>query len=512
MPAGDAVPAGAPCAVPCSLPAKLSPDHASICRPWRPPWRLTDPPTPGRVASSLISVRNLWAEFSWMGLLVAFATACSTPPPPAVSGVPYVVLVTIDTLRADATTPYGAPPIDTPSLAAFARQSVQYARASTAMPTTGPAHLSILSGLYPQQHGALQNGAAARPGTPSLAEVMRRSGRRTAAFVSVHHLSHETLGLDGFETWDAPEEVRDGRDTVDAATRWIDAQRAAPFFLWVHLFDPHQPYKAHRDTPEEIRTRLAALTGLEVPSRGGFAVGGVTPAQQEKLGLLYRADVHYADQQLGRLLAFLDRRGLTRKAAIVVTADHGEVLGEALAQYHYGYDHGEFLLPMEVRVPLWVRTPSGRAGASEPSTVETRAVFGTLAAIIGTPQPGAPVLPGFEVAGGAAPKDARAFIVRRSFQARDLAPVLRGTRLGMAAEDGLLVRVTQDDGVHVESWWYGPQYPTRLEATTPPREDVSDALAALDRWAASFGHGGSAAGQPVDDATRERLRALGYLD
>jgi len=441
---------------------------------------------------------------------VAFATACSHPPPPPVSGVPYVVLVTIDTLRADATTPYGAPAVDTPSLAAFARQSVQYERASTAMPTTGPAHLSILSGLYPQQHGALQNGAAARPGTPSLAEVMRKGGRRTAAFVSVHHLSRSTLGLAGFETWDAPEEVRDGRDTVDAATKWIDAQRAAPFFLWVHLFDPHQPYKSHRDTPEEIRTRLAAFAGLDVPSRGGFAARSVTPQQQEKLGLLYRADVNYADQQLGRLLEFLERRGLAKKAAIVVTADHGEVLGEALSQFHYGYDHGEFLLPMEVRVPLWVHTPSSRPGVTDPSTVETRAIFGTLAAVVGTPQAGAPVLPGLELAGSAAP-DARAFVVRRSFQGRELPPVLRGTRLGMASDDSLLVRIAQDDGVHLESWWYGPQYPMRLEAMTPPRADVESALAAIDRWSVSLG-GSGGSGQPVDDATRERLRALGYLD
>ncbi|HWP65854.1 MAG TPA: sulfatase, partial [Candidatus Limnocylindria bacterium] len=309
------------------------------------------------------SVRSFRTAFSWFAPLVAFAAACAeAPPPPAVSGVPYVVLVTIDTLRADATTPYGAPAGDTPHLAAFARESVQFERAVTVMPTTGPAHLSMLSGLYPQQHGALQNGAPARSGTPSLAALMRESGRRTAAFVSVHHLSRGTLALDGFEVWDAPEEVRDGRDTVDAATRWIDAHRAVPFFLWVHLFDPHQPYKAHRDTPEAIRTELAAYDGLAVPGRGGFAVADVTPAQQAKLALLYRADVHYADRQLGRLLEFLEHRGIAERAAVVVTSDHGEVLDEALERYRYGFDHGEFLLPMEVRVPLWVRTPAGPRG------------------------------------------------------------------------------------------------------------------------------------------------------
>jgi arylsulfatase A-like enzyme len=429
-----------------------------------------------------------------------------------VSGAPYVVLVTIDTLRADVTTPYGAPTDATPHLAAFARESVQFDRASTAMPTTGPAHLSILTGLYPQQHGALQNGAAARPGTRSLAALMRQSGRRTAAFVSVHHLSRETLGLDGFEQWDAPAEVRDGKDTVAAAEAWIDGVDGAPFFLWVHLFDPHQPYKSHAAMPADVANRLPALAGVEVPSHGGFAVADVTPQQQEKLGLLYRADVHYADQQLGRLLAFLERRGLAGRATVVVTSDHGEVLGEALAEFHYGYDHGEFLLPMEVRVPLWVRTPDGPRGTTENRTVETRALFGTLAAAAAVPQADASRLPGLEAAAAGARGDGAAFVVRRSFQAENLPAVLRGTRLGLAHEGELLVRVAQDDRVDVETWQCGGAYPTALVRTSPSAERIASGLEALQGWLAGLGGAGAAPAQAVDDATRERLRALGYMD
>ena len=427
------------------------------------------------------------------------------------SGVPYVVLVTIDTLRADATTPYGAPADATPHLAAFARESVQFSRALTTMPTTGPAHLSILTGLYPQQHGALQNGAAVRPGTRSLAVLMRQSGRRTAAFVSVHHLSHETLGLDGFERWDAPAETRDGKDTVAAAEAWIDGVDGAPFFLWVHLFDPHQPYKSHPDTPAAVATRLQALAGVEVPSRGGFAVADVTAEQQEKLALLYSADVHYADGQLGRLLEFLDERGLAERAAVVVTADHGEVLGEALAEFHYGFDHGEFLLPMEVRVPLWVRTPGGRRGVLDERTVETRAIFGTLAAAAGVPHADASELPDLRAVGAGAPA-AAAFVVRRSFQAENLPAVLRGTRLGVAREGALLVRVAQDERVDVEAWQCGEAYPTPLARAPMSEERIRSGLEALQGWITALGSAGSAPAQAVDDATRERLRALGYMD
>ena len=447
-----------------------------------------------------------------MGLVAALASACARTPPAAVPGAPYVVLVTIDTLRADATSPYGAPEDDTPHLAAFARESVQFERASTTMPTTGPAHLSILTGLYPQQHGALQNGAAARPGTRSLAEIMRRSGRRTAAFVSVHHLSRETLGLEGFDEWDAPVDVRDGEDTVAAATRWIDAQDGAPFFLWVHLFDPHQPYKAHAGTPGEVAARLAALGSVEVPAHGGFAAANVTPAQQEKLGLLYRADVHYADQQLGRLLEFLDGRGIAQRAAVVVTSDHGEVLGEALSEFGYGYDHGEFLLPMEVRVPLWVRLPEGRRGVREERSSETRAVFGALAAAVGLSQPGAPVLPGLGFSADQPLPADGAFVVRRSFRAPNLPAVLRGTRLGIARDDTLIVRVAQDDRVRVDAWQYGPQAPTGLVRVSPGEAQLASSLGAIQGWVDALGGAGAAPAQPVDDATRDRLRALGYMD
>jgi arylsulfatase A-like enzyme len=472
---------------------------------------LTDAMTRGTVARSFNPVRISSVACPWMGLIVALAAACSQPPLPPVAGAPYVVLVTIDTLRADATSPYGAPPDATPHLAAVARRSVQFDRAFASMPTTGPSHLSMLTGLYPQQLGALQNGVAARPGVANLAALLRQSGRRTAAFVSVHHLSRETLGLDGFEVWDAPEEVRDGKDTVAAAEAWLDRVDGAPFFLWVHLFDPHQPYKAHDGAPAEVVRALARLGDVEVPNRGGFAAGSVTAVQREKLELLYRADVHYADRQLGRLLDALEARDLAARAAVAITSDHGEVLGEALADFHYGFDHGEFLLPMEVRVPLWVRLPDGAQGTRESRTVETRALFGTLADAAGMPVAGAAVLPGLTREGGAG-RDADAFVVRRSFLGRDLPPVLHGTRHGVATGGTLLVRSQRDDTRQIETWRCGDEYPTGLSAVLLPPSEVRGREAQLEAWLAGLGGAATAPGKGPDGATRERLRALGYLD
>jgi arylsulfatase A-like enzyme len=257
-----------------------------------------------------------------------------------------------------------------------------------------------------------------------------------------------------------------------------------------------------------VAAQLATLADVEVPGHGGFAAANVTPPQQEKLALLYRADVHYADQQLGQLLASLERHGLADRAAVVVTSDHGEVLGEALAEFHYGFDHGEFLLPMEVRVPLWVRLPDGRRGVTEARTVETRAIFGTLAAAAAVPQADASSLPGLEAAGAETGADATAFIVRRSFQAENLPAVLRGTRLGLARDGQLLVRVAQDDQVRAETWQCGSEYPTALVRAPMSAEQIQRGVSALQGWLDA----GTAPAQPVDAATRERLRALGYLD
>ncbi|HVT19672.1 MAG TPA: sulfatase-like hydrolase/transferase [Thermoanaerobaculia bacterium] len=245
-----------------------------------------------------------------------------------------VLLVTLDTVRADHLGCYGDAAAETPALDRLAAQGVRFARASTPVPLTLPAHASLLSGLLPPHHGVRNNGAAALPaGTATLATRFAGSGYRTAAFVSAFVLDHRFGLQPGFEVYD-DEVARDPRagwvleatrpadQVVDRALAWLARADARPFFLWVHLYDAHAPYSS----PAELRRRHA--------------------------GRPYDAAIAFDDQQAGRLLAEIDRRGWGGQTVVAVAADHGESLGE-----HGEATHGLLLYEPALAVPLLLRAP-----------------------------------------------------------------------------------------------------------------------------------------------------------
>ncbi len=254
-----------------------------------------------------------------------------------------VLLVTLDTVRADRVGCYGGS-VATPALDRLAREGVRFAQASSPAPLTLPAHASLLSGLLPPAHGLRNNGAGAFPADrPTLATALAARGYRTAAFLGAFVLDRR-FGLDrGFATYDdeiergpdtAPslEAERRGDQVVDRALAWLerpgeDAER--PFFLWVHLYDAHAPYAP----PAPFRERHA--------------------------GRPYDGEVAFADAQVGRLLAALDRLGLAGDTVVAVAADHGEALGE-----HGELTHGFFLYEPTLRVPLLLRAPGNFRGGT----------------------------------------------------------------------------------------------------------------------------------------------------
>jgi arylsulfatase A-like enzyme len=449
-------------------------------------------------------------------LALPFLGGCESDPvrdPAPVDGVPYIILVTLDTVRATHTTPYGSARDTTPHLAAFARQSVQFQRAYAVMPTTGPSHVSMLTGLYPQEHGVMQNGMPAREGLEGLPLLMRKSGRRTGAFVSALHLAPDTVNLDGFEVWDSPSHVRDGAETIEAAMRWAERHRREPFFLWLHLFDPHDPYMAHAGLSDEIAKALAPLAEVKARESTSFLDAPMSEAEARKLELLYDADIYYTDQLVGRFLGFLEEIGIASQAAIVITADHGEILGEAIDRWRYGFDHGELLLPGEVHVPLWVRMPGGPAGTTEDALVEIRAVCGSLlwaAKIAGAES--LPRLPGF--GGGPAGDGAErmAFVMRRTFQGKNLPEILQGSRIGVVRGDTMAVRI-QRDGRTVTLFDLQGTGNALHEVTDASPEVVQSHERALDQWLASLATGdGDGEAPAVSEEMREHLRALGYVE
>ena len=253
---------------------------------------------------------------------------------------PNVLLVTIDTLRADRLGCYGYRAAVTPTLDGLASRGVRFEVAVAHVPLTGPSHASILTGLTPLRHGVRDNGAYVLPASVrSVAEEFRKTGYRTGAFVSGFPLKRR-FGFDrGFEVYD--DNLPRGKDarrtayvertadrTTDVALRWLGtpAPGAAPYFLWVHYFDPHAPYEAP----------------------AAFMAQGVLP---------YDGEVAFVDAQLDRLLRGVDDAGRGKPTVVLVTADHGESLGE------HGEDtHGIFVYDSTIRVPFLLAGPGVPAG------------------------------------------------------------------------------------------------------------------------------------------------------
>jgi arylsulfatase A-like enzyme/Tfp pilus assembly protein PilF len=250
-----------------------------------------------------------------------------------------VILVTIDTLRADRLSSYGNPAPLTPNIDALAGEGIRFANAASTVPFTLPAHSSIMTGTYPPYHGVRENvGYTLDDSIPTLAEWLGARGYTTAGFVSAFVLDSRWGIARGFDTYydefDLDEMKgnlgsvqRDGRETIAEAVRWLDGGPASPFLLWLHLFDPHDPYTP----PEPFRSQY--------PRRP------------------YDAEVAFTDSLIGELRRALEERGMLDSSLVILTGDHGEGLGN----HREGF-HGFFVYDSTVHVPLIIRLPDGRLG------------------------------------------------------------------------------------------------------------------------------------------------------
>lgn len=250
---------------------------------------------------------------------------------------PDVLLVTIDTLRADYVGCYGSRKVSTPHLDALAREGTRFTRAVSEVPLTLPAHSSLLTGLYPLATGVRDNlGYVLSDRHLTLAEILKKEGYRTGAFVGAFVLDAKWGLAQGFDHYDdrlappsgdasraSPAVERRAEEVGRAAREWIRSQsRPEPFFCWIHLFDPHDPY----EPPEPFRAQYRTDP--------------------------YAGEVAYADHVLGQILDFLRELGRYENTLIVVAGDHGEALGE-----HGEQTHGYFLYDSTLLVPLIIRPP-----------------------------------------------------------------------------------------------------------------------------------------------------------
>jgi choline-sulfatase len=277
-----------------------------------------------------------------------------------------LLLVTLDTVRADRLGSYGYRQGDTPALDRLAREGVRFGDATTQAPLTGPAHAALLTGTYPARHGVRDNGTTPLPsGVATLASVLQKAGYQTGGFIGAFIVDRPygfaqgfdqfDSRFDRFEAGDKLKAERPAAQVVAPALDWLGRiRRDRPFFAWVHLYDAHAPYAP----PAPYNTRFAKQP--------------------------YDGEIACVDSAVGRLIAKLEATGALERTVVVAIGDHGESLGE-----HGEEDHGVFLYDAVLRIPWIMRLPD-RARAGTVVTEQVRAIdmMPTVLEAVGVAPPG----------------------------------------------------------------------------------------------------------------------------
>lgn len=385
-----------------------------------------------------------------------------------------VVLISIDTLRADRLSPYGYKEGSTPVLESFAREGILFEDLYSHCPLTLPAHASLLTGLLPPRHEVRDNiGFTLKDAHKTLATRFKAAGAKTGGAVSAFVLRSQTGIAQGFDFFDDNLEIeggseslgsvqRDGAVAVESLSRWIEGLAGGRFFAFLHLYEPHTPYQP----PEPYR---------------GFAHP-------------YDGDVAYADALVGRFLDRLRSRGIYDRAIISVTADHGEGLKD-----HREAEHGIFLYRETVHVPLIIRLPRGaRGGTRVAGTVGQVDIPATLLDLAGLAQEGID---------GVSFKTA---LMKGSLPPRAVYSETLFPRYHYGWSD--LYAVTEARFRYIRA----PR-PELYDLASDSREATNilssraQAGAAMNAWLDNVGLGNVTAPEDVSPETREKLQALGYI-
>jgi len=476
---------------------------------------------PGLAAVVVALLAAAWAG----GAQLAPAPAPAPAPPRAAApaGAPNVLLVMVDTLRADHLSCYGSITVKTPQIDALAADGTRWANTFSQASWTRPSVATILTGLYPSSHGAAHKADRLPDRVDTLAEVLQRGGYRTAGFADNANVSQAFNFQQGFDEYHylAPDYffaageaasqlalysglrlVRERflahyvdvhhyyqpAEVVTAEARgWLErGAGAAPFFLFVHYMDPHDPYFAHPFDGEGY----ARVANPNPPA-----------ALAEKLHHLYEGEVAYLDEHLGVLLDDLRRRGLYDRTLVVLTADHGEEFHE-----HGGWWHGTTLYDEQIHVPLIVK-PAGAHGQNRvldelATSLDIAPTIVTAAGLKVPPAMQGQVLP---LDGGAAPGWTSTFAeedlegnVLQAVRTREwkLITANEGNPRGLAPEE--LYDLPRDPGEQ-----------QNVVASSPAADGMRAELGKSVLKARE--HSGASEPGQMDPATKARLKALGYI-
>ena len=305
---------------------------------------------------------------------------------------PDVIVITLDTTRADHLGAYGYFRDTSPTFDALAAKALQFDRLVVPMATTLPTHTSLFTGVWPTEHGVvanLQHGGERFLPSESLVPVaahLQGHGYQTGAFVSAAPLERKAGLASGFDVYDQPSKVeRSGDLTVDAAIGWLAEAGPAPLLLWVHLYDPHNPFAP----PKEYAERFVGKDHDEVDA--WLDARGVSKTAKRPTGItvrakrahnLYDAEIRFMDDQLARLVAAIERRGRAEESLWIVAGDHGEGMNQ-----HGQPGHG-LVWQEQLHAPLLLRAP-GHAHKRIPTTLSMADVLPTAFGLVDLPEEGA---------------------------------------------------------------------------------------------------------------------------
>lgn len=469
---------------------------------------------------------------------------------------PRVILISLDTTRADHIGCYGSPLVKTPNIDRLARESVVFRHVTSAAPTTLASHTSIMTGLYPHTHGVVRNGFTLPLEDETLAQILKRNGFRTAAFLGSFALDRR-FGFDrGFDVFDETFDIAlDARNfdqdqrraaaVTDAALSWVEKTSREPAFLFVHYFDAHAPYAApppfdrmyaRPDGPaaagtaeieRAVRDHQHEAIGLELGQQAVIGAGltrelalrggGAMTERDRDLEAAYAGEISYVDRELGRLFDGLERRGWLEGSIVIVVADHGE----SFVEHGDYWNHGLCVYDTTVHVPLLVRRSDHLGARAVDAPVSTVDVAPTLLALLHIDAP-------------------------RAIEGVDLAPALDGAPLERGP---VFSEATQPPRVEVAGAWGNAQKAKCVRAgkwklirtpyleleelydleadpgerhnllAAPPgdalasaRSVAADLRAKLDAWSRGAHPRASAFDRSQTDETLRRLKGLGYAE
>ena len=425
---------------------------------------------------------------------------------------PNVILIVLDTLRADRVGTWNPSSRLTPFLDELAAGAIVYERAYAASSWTIPSVASIFVGEYPSEHQVVTMNAVLPYGAVTLAEALAERGYLGGGFSANFQVSAESGFGQGFKDYRTlfrdPKE--DAAEVNRAALDWLEyvSTERRPFFLYLQYMEPHGPYRFHAGITAERGPDVGIdddTLGKRV-TKGGWQLAPTnpmptewdfTPAERRRLGELYDGEVAYLDQMLRRLFGELERRGRLADTLVVVTADHGEEFGE-----HGPYGHGATLFEPGIHVPLFIRLPGRTTPVRVSRPVTLAGIAPAVLHQLGFAVPASFRVPAIPLATEPTAGDASYAFAESADEGPSVLRFHQRAVVGQAHK-----MVVRKDGGHV--FYDLASDPGEMQAlATPPF--AGELQQELVRFASALGTPAERLSPPVDAATRQRLRALGY--